>query len=93
MAAVGEVCASDVAVDLSVVIVNWNVCDLLRRCLSSLGRGESGLAVEVIVVDCASSDGSVEMVRREFPWVRVIASDENLGYAKGNNLGMAAVIS
>jgi len=65
---------------------------LLRRCLS-LGGGEAHLAplftTEVIVVDCASSDGSVEMVRREFPGVRLIASDENLGYARGNNRGLA----
>jgi N-acetylglucosaminyl-diphospho-decaprenol L-rhamnosyltransferase len=86
-------------VNLSIVIVNWNVQELLRRCLLSLSRGaaritptpgmiEPELAYEVIVVDCASSDGSVEMVRREFPWVRLIASDENLGYARGNNLGL-----
>jgi GT2 family glycosyltransferase len=76
--------------DLSIIIVNWNVCDLLRRCLSSLdGPLTSGLAAEAIVVDCASSDDSVEMVRREFPWVRLIASEKNLGYAGGNNLGVA----
>jgi len=79
--------------DLSIVIVNWNVRELLRRCLSSLGRGEARLAstftAEVIVVDSASSDGSVEMVRRDFPGVRLIASDENLGYSRGNNLGAA----
>lgn len=85
--------------NLSIVIVNWNVQELLRRCLLSLSRGaaritptpgmiEPELAYEVIVVDCASSDGSVEMMRREFPWVRLIASDENLGYARGNNLGL-----
>jgi len=80
---------SSVSVDLSVIIVNWNVLDLLRRCLLSLNPSEEGLAVEAIVVDSASYDGSVEMVRREFPWVRLIASDKNLGYARGNNVGMA----
>jgi hypothetical protein len=76
--------------DLSVVIVNWNVRDLLRRCLLSLGRGEAPLAptIEVMVVDCASLDGSADMVQREFPRVRLIASQENLGYARGNNMGM-----
>ena len=75
--------------DLSVVIVNWNVRELLRRCLLSLGESssETPLLTEVVVVDCASSDGSAEMVRREFPWVRLIASEENLGYARGGNLG------
>lgn len=86
--------------DLSIVIVNWNVQELLQRCLLSLSRGEAtvaptpavaqpGLTYEIIVVDCASSDGSAEMVRGEFPWVWLIASDENLGYARGNNLGLA----
>jgi N-acetylglucosaminyl-diphospho-decaprenol L-rhamnosyltransferase len=79
-------------VELSVVIVNWNVCDLLRRCLFSLSTGDIGFSSafnrEIIVVDCASSDGSVDMVRHEFPCVRVIASHENLGYARGNNVGM-----
>ena len=84
-----ETYAPGVAVDLSVIVVNWNVCDLLRRCLLSLRRRQAGLCIETVVVDCASSDGSVEMVRREFPWVRLIASQENLGYAGGNNLGMA----
>lgn len=89
MAAVDGACASHVTVDLSIVIVNWNVCELLRRCLSSISRDKAGTAIEVIVVDCASSDGSLEMVRREFPWARLIASNENLGYARGNNVGMA----
>ena len=76
--------------DLSIVVVNWNVCDLLRRCLSSLAESDRcQLAYEIIVVDCASSDGSAEMVQREFPRVRLIASEENLGYARGNNRGMA----
>jgi N-acetylglucosaminyl-diphospho-decaprenol L-rhamnosyltransferase len=86
--------------DLSIVIVSWNVQELLQRCLLSLSRGgatvaptpavaQPELTYEVIVVDCASSDGSAEMVQGEFPWVRLIASDENLGYARGNNLGLA----
>lgn len=84
-----ETYAPVVAMDLSVIVVNWNVRDLLRRCLLSLSPSQTGLRIEIIVVDSASSDGSVEMVRREFPWVRLIASQENLGYAGGNNLGMA----
>lgn len=78
--------------DLSVVVVNWNVKDLLRACLHSLlvaGQTTPQLATEIIVVDSASSDGSVEMVRREFPQVRLIASEQNLGYAGGNNAGAA----
>jgi len=79
--------------DLSIIIVNWNVKDLLRNCLESLSnvdQSPSSLTAEIIVVDSASSDGSPEMVRQEFPQVRLIASDENLGYAGGNNTGIAA---
>jgi hypothetical protein len=76
--------------DLSVIIVNWNVKELLRECLNSIQGQFGGLNGEVIVVDSASSDGSQAMVKEEFPWVRLIASDENLGYPRGNNLGITA---
>jgi N-acetylglucosaminyl-diphospho-decaprenol L-rhamnosyltransferase len=76
--------------DLSIVIVNWNVCDLLRRCLLSVDKAlPPGLAAEAVVVDNASTDGSAAMVRHDFPAVRLVASDENLGYARGNNRGAA----
>ncbi len=73
--------------EVSVVIVNWNVCDLLRRCLASIDANRGDLSLEVIVVDNASSDDSVQMVKEEFPHVRLIASQKNLGYTGGNNLG------
>jgi GT2 family glycosyltransferase len=79
--------------DISIVIVSWNVKDLLRQCLLSLEtacRSAAPLATEIIVVDSASSDGSAEMVRIEFPQVCLIASEKNLGYARGNNIGAAA---
>lgn len=77
--------------DLSIVIVNWNVKELLRNCLHSLlDQPDPGLTIEIIVVDSASGDGSPQMVRQEFPQVRLIASPENLGYAGGNNAGAAA---
>ena len=79
--------------DLSIVIVTWNVKDLLRACLQSLQadcRATSALVAEIIVVDSASADGSAQMVRDEFPQVRLIVSDQNLGYAGGNNMGVAA---
>jgi N-acetylglucosaminyl-diphospho-decaprenol L-rhamnosyltransferase len=76
--------------DLSIVLVNWNVRDLLRRCLQSIEEEPGTLPTrEIIVVDCASSDGSTDMVRREFPGVRLIASPDNLGYARGSNAGAA----
>ncbi len=76
--------------DLSIVIVNWNVCALLRRCLHSILATMGVWPVsEVIVVDCASADGSVAMVQREFPSVRLLSASENLGYARGANWGVA----
>jgi N-acetylglucosaminyl-diphospho-decaprenol L-rhamnosyltransferase len=72
--------------ETSIIIVSWNVRDPLRACLGSLPANT--LEVETIVVDAGSTDGTAEMVRAEFPWVRLIASSENLGYSKGNNLGL-----
>lgn len=72
---------------LSVIIVNWNTKDLLRQCLNSIYQHTSGLDFEVIVVDNGSSDGSVEMIRNDFPQVVLIANQQNLGFAKANNLG------
>lgn len=77
--------------DLGIVIVSWNTRDLLRDCLESLAAAQGDVAFQTIVVDNASSDGSAEMVAREFPEVRLIASDENLGYTGGNNLGLRAL--
>ena len=74
--------------DISIVIVNWNTCDLLRDCLNSLFRGLDGLKAEVLVVDNASSDASVAMIKAEFPQVDLIESDRNLGFAGGNNLAL-----
>ena len=91
-------------VDLSIVIVSWNVRDLLRGCLESvvasaehsgarpaLGSetaASSGWTYEVFVVDNASTDGSPDMVCGSFPDVRVIANEENLGFTVANNQAM-----
>ncbi len=74
--------------DLSIVIVSWNVRELLRDCLASIDANRAGLALDVIVVDGASHDGSADMVREAFPWVRLVACDENVGFPRGNNIGM-----
>ncbi|MCL4297649.1 MAG: glycosyltransferase family 2 protein [Anaerolineae bacterium] len=79
--------------DLSIIIVNWNVKELLDVCLQSLLKAAHSapeLAIEIIVVDSASSDGSPQMVCDRFPQVRLIASQENLGYAQGSNTGAEA---
>jgi hypothetical protein len=71
--------------DLSIVIVNWNVCDLLRRCLASLPAATGSLECEVFVVDNASTDDSAAMVRSEFPHVTLIVNAENQGFTRANN--------
>jgi len=90
---------------LSVVIVSWNVRELLQRCLESIqvyeiqrateqpgspnsGSPMSGLQVEIIVVDNGSTDGSVQMVRQNFPDVCLIANEENRGFPAANNQGI-----
>ena len=75
--------------DVGVVVVNYNTRDLLRRCLQTV-RASVGVRFEVCVVDNASTDGSAELVAREFPEVRVIRSPFNGGYAYANNLGLRA---
>ena len=75
-------------IDLSVVIVNWNTCDLLRCCLSSLVEALNTLSHEIFVVDNGSSDGSVAMVREEFPTVILIENGQNLGFARANNIAL-----
>jgi GT2 family glycosyltransferase len=74
--------------DLSIVIVNYNTCRLLRDCLHSVYGSEGQFNYEVIVVDNRSPDDSVQMVQQEFPRVRLIASPINGGYAYANNMGL-----
>ncbi len=75
-------------IDLSIVILNWNVRDLLDRCLASLRSDRC--ALEIIVVDNASRDDSVALVRAKYPHVTLIANTENRGFTGGNNQGLAA---
>lgn len=77
--------------DLGIVILNWNTRDLLRRCLQTVLASEGIERYRVVVVDNASSDGSVDMLRREFPQLELIANPVNGGYPAGNNLGLRAL--
>jgi GT2 family glycosyltransferase len=81
--------------DLAVIIVSWNVRDLLETCLRTLldDLNRSGLVAEVWVVDNASADGTPEMVAAEFSSVHLIASEENLGFAAGNNRALREIRS
>ncbi|NIV27986.1 MAG: glycosyltransferase, partial [Anaerolineae bacterium] len=73
--------------DLGIVIVNYNVRDLLRDCLASVCDSRGDLTFELCVVDNDSHDGSADMVADEFPQARLIRA-ENRGYAVSNNLGL-----
>jgi GT2 family glycosyltransferase len=73
-------------VTVSILIVNWNGRDALARTLAALAAHAASPDIETIVVDNASRDGSVEMVRRDFPGVRLVAEPSNLGFAGGVNL-------
>jgi len=74
-------------IEVSIIIVNYNTWDLLSPCLDSIAEHCQGVSHEVIVVDNASSDGSVEKIRRTYPDVKLVANDENTGFAKANNQG------
>ncbi len=71
--------------DISFVIINWNTRQLLLDCIASIYRTVRGLQFEVLVVDNASTDGSIEAVRLQFPGVVLIANDRNEGFARANN--------
>jgi hypothetical protein len=71
--------------DLSIITVSWNVKEILRENLKSIFQSSQNISYEVFVVDNNSEDGSVEMVRDEFPQVKLIANSENYGFAKANN--------
>jgi GT2 family glycosyltransferase len=91
-----------VSIDLSIVVVSWNVRDLLAACLRSIQAGPVDLVppggssigdrlhVEVIVVDSGSQDGTAAMLDEQFPWAQIIDTGENVGFTKGNNIGIAA---
>ncbi len=74
--------------DVSVVIVNWNTRHVIDECLTSLSAELAGLSAEVIVIDNASTDESVAFIEQRFPEVRIVANNENGGFAAANNQGM-----
>lgn len=75
--------------DLSIIIVNWNVANLLKACLDSiLNNPPPDFTLEIIVVDSASTDGSADMLRRDYPQVKLFPQPENVGFTRGNNIGL-----
>lgn len=78
-------------IDVSIVIVSWNVAELLAKCLDSILAAPMDMQrLEIIVVDSASSDNTVAMLRENYPQVKLIAQSENVGFTRGNNIGFAA---
>lgn len=75
-------------IELSIIIVNYNVKAFLQNCLSSILRSTEKINSEIIVVDNASDDGSVELIKKNFPQVKLIESKINLGFSRANNLGL-----
>ncbi len=83
--------------DLSVIILSYNTKDITKRCLEKLEPAKKycekklNNKIEVIVLDNASEDGSVFMIKQSFPWVKLVKSSENTGFSKGNNILMKKV--
>lgn len=77
--------------DLSIIIVNWKVRDLLEQCLDSIFKYRGDYNIEVFVIDNNSGDGSAEMVRRSYPQVNLIALDKNIGFGSANNIAIERV--
>ena len=77
------------APDLSIVIVGYNSLPELGECLASVRDTGASLRLETVVVDNASTDGTVEFLKKEFPEVRVVANGRNVGYSKAVNQGIA----
>ncbi|MDX1664730.1 MAG: glycosyltransferase family 2 protein [Candidatus Promineifilaceae bacterium] len=73
---------------LSILIVSWNVSELLKECLHSIEAVRETVPLEVIVVDSGSSDDTVAMVRASYPWVQLLPQPENVGFARGNNIAI-----
>ncbi len=78
----------EIQTDFTIIIVSWNAKHFLSQCLLSCVRAISGYDAEIIVVDNASADGSAEFVLEHYPNVKVIRNCQNLGFAKGNNVGI-----
>jgi GT2 family glycosyltransferase len=76
---------------VSIVIVSWNVADLVEGCLGSIVKHSSDIPIQVIVVDNASKDDTVQRLRKNYPWVQVIANKANIGFARANNQALKHV--
>lgn len=77
-----------ISLDISIIIVNYNVKEFLQNLLQSIRKAAAGLNHEIIIIDNNSDDGSAEYISEKFPEVKLIKNPENLGFSKANNIGM-----
>jgi hypothetical protein len=84
-----DIMHTNTPIDLSIIIVSWNVRDYLAGCLASLAQ-QGDPTIEIIVVDSASADGTPDMLRERYPHVVSLPQAENVGFTRGNNIGLAA---
>ncbi|TDI83934.1 MAG: glycosyltransferase [Caldithrix sp.] len=77
-----------VEIDLSLIIVNYNVKEFLEQCLISVQKALKGISAEILVIDNSSADGSAELLRQEFPDLRLTLNSRNVGFAKASNQGL-----
>ncbi|GAB4291655.1 MAG: glycosyltransferase [Ignavibacteriaceae bacterium] len=77
-----------VETDLSIIIVNYNVKEYLQNLVQSIRKASQNLNVEIIIVDNASDDGSVDLIREKLPEIKLIANEKNLGFGKANNIAL-----
>ncbi len=75
-------------IDLSIIIVNYNVKEFLQNLIHSIEKAIENLSAEIIVVDNASTDGSIELLKSKFPFINLIENKTNLGFGKANNIGL-----
>src|SRR2546428_6330789 len=78
----------EATIDLTIIIVNWNSADYAIDCVKSISSSTQDLGFEIVIVDNASSDRSCEILQKGLPNVRLVRSPKNIGFAKGNNLGV-----
>lgn len=76
---------------LSVVVLNFNSGDFLTKCLKSLKSSEGNLNLDIWIVDNASTDNSISQAKKNFPEINYILNKENVGFSKGNNLGLRKI--
>ena len=74
--------------DLSIIIVNYNVKEFLQNLIHSIEKASTNLTKEIIIIDNASDDGSVDFIKEKFPQIKLIANQTNLGFGKANNIGL-----